>query len=978
MKFSTFRQESSIIPLFVVAVLTIGTFGTVFLLNSRQITLTRAEGFTSCDPVPTPAFNKVPDQTQGQQALGIIPNLKQDIMNQVAKVKSGQGNQKQEAATLAQLMRQRKATFLAAMRANPAQAYSQMLEPDAQSLATGITQNCVEQPATVTGIYGIHHVDLTKDGLSGTSNTAYVVSPTDGSTPVEIHPVGRQYAKLQMGQMVSIKGYKLDNQLLYDATQPDNVAMIDTKPSFFSFIKKALAQNSTDKSAYPSTGAQSTVVLMMNFNDGTAQPNVTQSHVNSVVFTDVNNFLKTASYNQVSITGDTFDWHTMNSAFTCDDPTIASAAINSAASYVDFTKYYRVIVIAPISYNSCGYDGVQEAATTYGVAGNKTLEAVVMAAEAFQGGYLETWIPRHEFTHSFGVFHAVFNNIGSPCRSGGSYSTEYGDCFVKMGGSTGGDLDAPMKLAIGWLDRSSSRVASPTSSQTYNIYPIEVNDNNLKAVRVPRPNGGYLYLEFRGKYGDDADFANSMPNSNIYTGVLLHTYEDEVNGCSFCHSYLIHATGGSDPQTAALQAGQTYTDPDTGTKIKVVSVSPNNYATVQVIINGVVPSSNTPTPAATSTPAATPTPTPAGQSQLLGNPGFESGNNGSWTQSSTTSTLPIGNFSNYPPHTGSYYAWFDGDGTTHTDTIYQTVTIPSTVSSANLSFWLRVDTAETTTTTQYDTFKVTIRDTGASGSTPTTLATYSNLNKSSSYAQKSFDVSSYKGKTVQIGFSGTEDSSLQTSFLLDDVALTTQSSSTATPTPTKAPTATPTKAPTPTPTASAQNPTPTPTKAPTPTGSSTSSNLILNPGFESGSNGKWSDPNADITTSTSYLGPRSGSWWAWMGGYSSGGSDSILQTVTIPSGITSASFSFYLRIGTNETTTSSIYDTLKVQVRNTSGSVLSTLATYSNLDKNTSYVQKSFDLSSYKGQTIQLYFYAYNDSSLQTSFGIDDVSLTTH
>ncbi|MDX6347188.1 MAG: zinc metalloprotease ZmpA, partial [Streptomyces sp.] len=55
----------------------------------------------------------------------------------------------------------------------------------------------------------------------------------------------------------------------------------------------------------------------------------------------------------------------------------------------------------------------------------------------------------------------------------------------------------------------------------------------------------------------------------------------------------------------------------------------------------------------------------------------------------------------------------------------------------------------------------------------TTLATYSNLNKATGYVLKTFDVSSLAGTTATIKFSGVEDSSLQTSFVIDDTALTT-------------------------------------------------------------------------------------------------------------------------------------------------------------------------------------------------------------
>ena len=120
------------------------------------------------------------------------------------------------------------------------------------------------------------------------------------------------------------------------------------------------------------------------------------------------------------------------------------------------------------------------------------------------------------------------------------------------------------------------------------------------------------------------------------------------------------------------------------------------------------------------------------------------------------------------PRTGSYYAWLNGYGTTTTDTLSQTVAVPSGKSSATLSFHLKVSSAETTTTSAYDTLKVQ----AVSGGVTTTLATYSNLNKGSSYVQRSLNLNSYIGKTVTVKFLGTEDSSLATSFFVDDTSLT--------------------------------------------------------------------------------------------------------------------------------------------------------------------------------------------------------------
>ena len=144
--------------------------------------------------------------------------------------------------------------------------------------------------------------------------------------------------------------------------------------------------------------------------------------------------------------------------------------------------------------------------------------------------------------------------------------------------------------------------------------------------------------------------------------------------------------------------------------------------------------------------------------QKIVNPGFESGNT-PWTATAGV----LGNTSGQTPHSGTRYAWLDGYGTTHTDTLQQTVTIPAGCTSYSLSFWLHIDSTETTTSTQFDRLTVQLGT--------TTLATYSNLNKASGYSQKTFNVAGFAGQTVALKFTGTEDSSLQTSFVLDDFAL---------------------------------------------------------------------------------------------------------------------------------------------------------------------------------------------------------------
>jgi hypothetical protein len=218
-------------------------------------------------------------------------------------------------------------------------------------------------------------------------------------------------------------------------------------------------------------------------------------------------------------------------------------------------------------------------------------------------------------------------------------------------------------------------------------------------------------------------------------------------------SFTLSATGGSAPYTwtgSGLPPGVSVSSSGT------VSGTPTTAGTYNVTV--------TATAASGGSGSATFTFTISGggggcSGQKLGNPGFETGTAAPWSASAGV----IDNSASQAAHAGAWKAWLDGYGTTHTDTLSQSVAIPAGC-GATLTFYLHIDSAETTTSVQYD--KLTVK----AGST--TLATYSNLNKASGYSQKSFNVSSFAGQTVTISFTGTEDSSLQTSFVIDDTALT--------------------------------------------------------------------------------------------------------------------------------------------------------------------------------------------------------------
>jgi hypothetical protein len=113
-----------------------------------------------------------------------------------------------------------------------------------------------------------------------------------------------------------------------------------------------------------------------------------------------------------------------------------------------------------------------------------------------------------------------------------------------------------------------------------------------------------------------------------------------------------------------------------------------------------------------------------------------------------------------PPHSGSWDAWLAGTGPAHSDDLEQDVSIPFGCTSYVLSFWLHVDTAETTTTTKPDKLTVYV-DTASS---TTQLATFSILNQISGYKRPAFKIAAFAGQNARLLFATDENANGQTSF----------------------------------------------------------------------------------------------------------------------------------------------------------------------------------------------------------------------
>ncbi|MGE5829422.1 MAG: M4 family metallopeptidase [Micromonosporaceae bacterium] len=252
------------------------------------------------------------------------------------------------------------------------------------------------------------------------------------------------------------------------------------------------------------------------------------------------------------------------------------------------------------------------------------------------------------------------------------------------------------------------------------------------------------------------------PTCTVGGALTLTNPGNQTGTVGVAASLSLTATGGTPPYTfsaTGLPPGKTI-NASTG----VISGAPTTAGTYSVT------ATVTDSASGSASQPFTWTINPAGScgspGQKLGNPGFESGNT-VWTASAGV----IGQWSpSQPPHGGTWDAWLDGYGTTHTDTLYQNVALPSGCSNYTFTFWLHIDSAETTTTIAYDTLSVQVLNSGGT-TVLATLATYSNLNKAAGYSQKSFSLASWAGQTVRLRFRGVEDISLQTSFVVDDTAV---------------------------------------------------------------------------------------------------------------------------------------------------------------------------------------------------------------
>jgi len=149
--------------------------------------------------------------------------------------------------------------------------------------------------------------------------------------------------------------------------------------------------------------------------------------------------------------------------------------------------------------------------------------------------------------------------------------------------------------------------------------------------------------------------------------------------------------------------------------------------------------------------------------QLLVNGGFETGSISPWT---STAGVLANTGEGVPAQAGSWLAWLDGYGSAHTDTLAQTVTIPSNCKNATFTYWVEVNSSTTNTNN-----KLVLQVLNSSGTVLQTVPVVTAANNGSHYVQFTTNLGSYIGQKITLKFTGTEVSGGNTSFFEDSNAL---------------------------------------------------------------------------------------------------------------------------------------------------------------------------------------------------------------
>ena len=133
-------------------------------------------------------------------------------------------------------------------------------------------------------------------------------------------------------------------------------------------------------------------------------------------------------------------------------------------------------------------------------------------------------------------------------------------------------------------------------------------------------------------------------------------------------------------------------------------------------------------------------------------------------------------------------------------------------------------------------------------------------------------------------------------------------------------------------------------------GGCTAAQLLGNPGFETGTAAPWTAASGVISDSTKEP-PHSGKWDAWLDGYGKTTTDTLSQAVTVPSGCSTLPAELLAaHRHRRDHQDHRLRHPDRCRCSTAPARCSGTLATFSNLNAASGYVQHTYNLSAYAGQ----------------------------
>ncbi|MFV8458300.1 Ig-like domain-containing protein [Vibrio owensii] len=413
-------------------------------------------------------------------------------------------------------------------------------------------QGFVEQEQQLEGALEVFYED---DEKTHSSRLRYILN--SGNTRTEIKFPNHVFAKrLKDGVKVRANGLSIKQ-----TGKKLDVLALNEEPS--NLLVLADGSNTTSTDGIDSTqvtassfGEQRTLVMLLNFLDNTQTP-WSVEETRELVFSQVNDFYKENSDNQVWLTGDVAGYYTLPMNATCDTWTIHTTAEDVARDNgINFGNYARIVYVFPEN-STCGWTGKGT------VGGNPS--------KAYVNGSLTLRTVGHELGHNFGLHHAKDLDCGADIIGDRCASAEYGDALDIMGMSgITGHFNAFSKELLGWISIDSGNVVSVEADGSYLLEPVETPRNGgVKGLKIRSGTDDvtgkplWYYLEYRQAIGFDS-FVEGK--SGITGGVIFHLATEDDPQSNLMLD-MIPNSGLRDLDESALLVGQTYTDVQAGITI---------------------------------------------------------------------------------------------------------------------------------------------------------------------------------------------------------------------------------------------------------------------------------------------------------------------------------------------------------------------------------------------------------------------------